>query len=158
MSVIDHKGRLFGKINLLDLVVVVAVLAVAGRYGYKHFMPNQTRTTGQDTTVEITVKLAKVSPETAATIRKGDPVVDGTSNVRLGAVSKVEVKPATIVEGGNEFISKYYSDVYVTIAGPGHLAPTGVTLGGAQQWEGAQLNLRSDWWKSSGYIVGVPRP
>lgn len=35
MKIIDEKGRLFGKINLIDLLVIVLVVAVVAAVGWK---------------------------------------------------------------------------------------------------------------------------
>ena len=35
MKIIDEKGRLFGKINLIDLLVIVLVIAIIAAVGWK---------------------------------------------------------------------------------------------------------------------------
>ena len=37
MKIINEKGKLFGVINIVDLLVVLAVIAVAAGIGYKLF-------------------------------------------------------------------------------------------------------------------------
>ena len=39
MKIIDEKGRLFGKINLIDLLVLVLVVAVVLAVGWKPLGP-----------------------------------------------------------------------------------------------------------------------
>ena len=34
MKIIDEKGRLFGKINLIDLLVIVLVIAIISAVGW----------------------------------------------------------------------------------------------------------------------------
>lgn len=39
MKLINEKGKLFGVINVVDLLVLLAVIAVAAGVGYKLFAP-----------------------------------------------------------------------------------------------------------------------
>lgn len=39
MKIINEKGKLFGVINIVDLLVVLAVIAVAAGIGYKLLQP-----------------------------------------------------------------------------------------------------------------------
>ncbi|HEY3368912.1 MAG TPA: DUF4330 domain-containing protein [Symbiobacteriaceae bacterium] len=157
MSVIDNKGRLFGKINLLDLVVVVAVIAVAGRYGYKHFMPKQSAVTGQDQNVEIVVKISKISQSTVDGLKVGDEILDSPSNTILGKVVKKEAQPSPVPGATSEYPSKELNDMYVTISGPGRVSPDGaVSMAGIQMLRGRAESLRTVSWTSSGYVTGLP--
>ena len=46
MKIIDSKGKLFGKVNLIDLIVVLVVLLVAGGVAWKLFGPSVTNAIG----------------------------------------------------------------------------------------------------------------
>ena len=39
---IDEKGRLFGKVNIVDLLIVIIILAAAAFLGYKLLGPQST--------------------------------------------------------------------------------------------------------------------
>ena len=39
MKIINEKGKLFGLINIVDLLVLVAAIAVVAGVGYKLFAP-----------------------------------------------------------------------------------------------------------------------
>ena len=39
MKIINEKGKLFGLINIVDLLVLIAAVAVAAGVGYKLFAP-----------------------------------------------------------------------------------------------------------------------
>ena len=61
---IDEKGRLFGKINIIDLLVIVVVLIVAVALGIRLLGKSDYLPTNDITTrIEYTVKVTRVLPE-----------------------------------------------------------------------------------------------
>lgn len=42
---IDEKGRLFGKVNIVDLIIVIIIIAAAAFIGMKLFGPKAPRPT-----------------------------------------------------------------------------------------------------------------
>lgn len=66
MKVIDEKGRLFGKINIVDLLVIVLVAAVLVVLGVKFLGGKSTGSAGEEgvPTLTYTVRVMEVSQET----------------------------------------------------------------------------------------------
>ena len=73
--------KLFGKLNWVDLIIIVAVLAAAVIVGYKMFLkPTAAENTDTSTKMELTF-FVEESPEYAANIvKEGDRVYDETMN------------------------------------------------------------------------------
>lgn len=92
MPILDEKGRLFGKINLFDLLIILLIVFVAAFLLYKFaFSPSQDF--AQDCTV--TLVWGNVEPDVARWVRVGDQATDGSGNVVL-EVSDITVRPARV--------------------------------------------------------------
>ena len=71
---IDEKGRLFGKINIVDLLVILVVVIAAAVLGMKFLRPgSSTNTAGGATAVTYTVVVENVRPEVYENVQKYVP-------------------------------------------------------------------------------------
>lgn len=161
MSLVDRKGRLFGKINLLDLVVLLAVLAVAGRFVYQQFRSDEITAVGEDREIEMTFMLPHVEQYTIDVLTEGEAVYDSKSNTYMGKVVDVDKRPSVVVREGpdgrlyeSESDTKY--DYFVTISGPGRVTSNGVTMGGIEVKVGRSNQYKSAFWAGEGTTVAFP--
>lgn len=71
MKVIDEKGRLFGKINLFDLIVLLALLIAVSAVGYK-VISDKMKSAGitPTTTYIVTVKSLAMPPSYTEALKK----------------------------------------------------------------------------------------
>lgn len=70
MSIIDKKGKLFGKLNIIDLIAIVLILAVLALIGYK-LMDGKSSALGDGgQAVVYTVKVEGVEPEVYESIKE----------------------------------------------------------------------------------------
>jgi hypothetical protein len=162
MAVIDSRGRLFGKVNLLDLVVVVAVVAVAGRFGYQKLAARSAAPVGEDKNIHMTFQLATVRSFTVDVLKVGDMVYDSKSNTPMGKVVTVKTEPATVVGTGPdgrlyESKSPDRFDYYVTIDGPARVSPNGITMSGIEVKVGRPNDFKTAYWAGTGVPVTLPR-
>lgn len=153
MTIIDQKGRLFGKINLLDLVVLLVILAVAGQFGYNRFLNKDIpqATAGKDVVTVVFL----VSPVREATIKQLQvtspltKVYDSKSNAYLGEIVAVESKPVRVLTANGVWVETDQFQHFVTVQGPGVVSEEGVTtLGGVEMRVGGEQPLRTARWKS----------
>lgn len=162
---IDQKGRLFGKVNLLDLVVVLAVLAVAGRFGLQQFTGATPAPTGQDQPMEIIVKLPVVSQPTVDALPVGTEIYESKSNTYMGRIVAATAEPALVVTRGDDgFVYEQPStrsfDYYITIAGPGRVAPNAIMMAGLEMKIGRMNYLRTALWAGQGptWVIDTAPP
>lgn len=127
MKIMDKNGRLFGKISIIDVLVilVVAVLAVA-----LSVKKNQTHTGTTVTTIPITYQL-RLNGErnyVVDAIRVKDKLYDqdNRSNGALGEIIEMEILPgpgrreAALIDGTDEMIpAEDCVNVLLTIRGEG---------------------------------------
>lgn len=60
---IDKHGKIFGKINLIDLMVLIVVVAIIAVVAWRMFMPEAEAVLPSTTTITYTVDVDDVSPE-----------------------------------------------------------------------------------------------
>ena len=60
MSIIDKKGKLFGKLNIIDLIAVILIVAVVALLGYKLTSNQGGGLAGEGQPVVYTVKIRNV--------------------------------------------------------------------------------------------------
>mgnify|MGYP001187546940 CR=1 FL=1 len=154
---IDSKGRLFGKINLLDLVVLLAILAVAGRFAYGAVKGPAAAPAGQDQVIEMTLRIPAVTDWTVDVIKVGDELYDSKSNTRMGKIVETWTEPAVAVrempDGIVPHVSDTHFDLYVTVRGPARVSPNGITMSGIEVKVGRSNQYKSAFWAATGTTV-----
>lgn len=89
MKLIDQNGRLFGKISIIDLLVIAAVAVIAAAV----YVKNNATPTGSGTVKEqrITFQIRTVSMEDYVTdaIRVGDKIYDANYSSGSGPVGEI---------------------------------------------------------------------
>lgn len=153
MAIVDQKGRLFGKVNLLDLVVVLAVVAVASRFGYKSWVGRNAVPVGEDKTIEVTMKFAGVAQATVDTVKEGMQIFDSKTNNLLGTVVETraeDITTMTMTDEGRIQVNKDRFDYYVIVRGPGRDTPNSVTMNALEMKIGRMNFVKNKLWAGSG--------
>ena len=145
---IDKNGRLFGKINIIDLIFIVIILAAAvfamNRFGV--FSPEKT-TGGAENKMLLTLYQEEANTFTVSNIKPGDPVSESFQNVNFGKVSEIEIgdpvnwgadQDGRQVEAGRDG----YSSVKLTVDAPGTVTSSGLTISGVKYYIGQILVIR----------------
>jgi hypothetical protein len=146
LALVDNKGRLFGKINIIDLVIVLIILGVVAGSLYKLQLFG--RHTSDERPVTVTLYLKEVSPETVDALQEGDILTESTENLPLGKVIKKEVrkalKEAPTADGrlvAADSPTKF--DVYLTTEGNLRVTGDQVLVGRRDIKVGLNLNIKS---------------
>lgn len=105
MKIIDKKGRLFGLINIVDLLVIILILAIVA-VGVKRF--GTKAAVGEATTKKgiITAEVKDVRDVTANNIKAGDKIFDYDKGTYLGKIVTAEVEP---YKDKTEYQGKFYN-------------------------------------------------
>lgn len=161
MAIIDNKGRLFGKINLLDLVVVLLVLGVAGRFAYKALQPQAMATAqGHAVDVSITLRFTPVTQPTANELKVGTEILDSKTGNLMGKVTDLQSKKATVVTytSDGRLIEREADDlleVNATVTGAGWETRDSITMGGFEVKVGRSLQVKTKRYAGTPVIVGL---
>ncbi len=74
MKIINEKGKLFGIINVVDLLVLVAAIAVIGGVGYKLFAKQIKEVASPQVTLTMTVRVRGATPFLVAEAERNNQV------------------------------------------------------------------------------------
>ncbi len=155
--IVDNKGRLFGKLNLLDLLfvlILVAVIAVAivmfsgGKSLSNHTIP-----------VTYTVEVQNREAAYFDYIVEGEQVTDGVTKAPMGKIASFTKKPAKVLtQAENKFVlatpeNRY--DGYIQITADATVSYPNMMLDGEALKIGKSVALRSESLAMVGYIVAI---
>ncbi len=170
MKVIDEKGRLFGKINLLDLLIVLVVLLVAAALCWKilgNRAPGSVSTqddliaANEQVTVRYKVLVAGIDEEYFASLEEhavGASLVRDNSVVD-GKIVDFEKKPcSTALDANGNVVSVENQDRYdalFTIEYTGKMEANALVEGQQVLRVGAQYTVRTLFIEIIGYITSV---
>lgn len=98
MKLINEKGKLFGVINVVDLLILLAVLLVVGGVGWRILGPKLATAAAPNTKVTVTMRVRGAHPRQLAEIEKNvpAPLVSGDSFVAGASVVKVSSEPYVV--------------------------------------------------------------
>ena len=136
---IDNNGKLFGKINILDLFVILLIVA-ALLFGVVKFSSSMHSDyiSGNDT-INYTFKVKAIRIGSVNAFNVGDTIYDRQTNESVGVIKKIRHEQAyeyinladgTISEP-REIPDKY--DVYLEMECPGKISSKGFFLNGNKQ-------------------------
>ena len=131
--IIDEKGKIFGKINIIDLlavlIIVVSVAAVCFKFGFSAH--KNVGSAGDE--------IKAIRDISADALNIGDSLTEKTTKKKIGKIIDKRVEPAKEVvnkadgtlTGEVEIPERY--DVYITVKGSGTANDTGYFLDGTYQ-------------------------
>lgn len=94
MRIIDEKGKLFGKCNAIDCLVVILVIVLAFGAYYKFHSLDKTSTGAAMQTVSYKVEIKRVRNYIENNVREGDELFDKTSGKSIGRIVGIDLRPA----------------------------------------------------------------
>ncbi|MFZ3171896.1 MAG: DUF4330 domain-containing protein [Carboxydocellales bacterium] len=156
VKLFDEKGKLFGLVNPIDLLVILLIVLVAGGVVYKtKFSVAGTAAK----TVITTIRVPLVIPDIADKIKVGDKMVSGTSYTQV-EVAEVKIIPAQLVvskaDGGRSLADDpWFKDLYVTVKGKTGIPDAEINLGGQEIRIGKDYYVKSFTYEFKGTIVDV---
>ena len=168
MPVLDEKGRLFGLINIIDLLMLLVALGLLAGAAYKVFDP---RATAPYETVRFEFIAPAVRPQVARTVKAGDllssvnagpalPILGGSPFAHPVRITSVRVRQALLDEttaAGTRVRSPdpYLKDVIIWCRGKTTVTGGSIDLAGAQIRAGTDLIFASNTYELNGYVLRV---
>jgi len=88
MKVIDEKGRIFGRINIIDFSVILFLLLLTPMFYYGHkFFKKPVVMERLTYRCEVTIKFSSVIPQVVEALREGD--VEKHGSAVIGTLKKI---------------------------------------------------------------------
>ncbi|MBO4897412.1 MAG: DUF4330 domain-containing protein [Clostridia bacterium] len=145
---IDKNGKVFGKINIIDLIVLIAIIAAIAVLGYSKLAGGSAALSKEADNIEIVFYTEQVSDFVADKINVGDKVCDAEKDVEFGVVTDVKKGPAisynTTSDGQIVTTDKPdYCSAYITVEGTGKLNDYGAKFEATQYTVGHSLTIRA---------------
>lgn len=131
---IDKNGKIGGKINLIDLIIIVVIFAAVAFAVYRIFFAEKIEEIVSDP-VRIEFTCTEANDYTVEQLEIGAPVLDGSTEKDLGTAIDFEIDDATsytVTDSGQVVIIDipFSKSVVVTIDGTGELDDNGVVING----------------------------
>lgn len=162
MKVIDEKGRIFGLINYIDLIFILAIVFIIGRFILTDNQENNNKILNTDTAKEIEVLffVNGVKDVSMDTVNVGDVFRITSNNNTIGEVIKKEIKPSSIMttdEKGNVIHSQIPDrfDMYLTIKGKGEVTENDIKIGNEDLKIGKTLLIQSRMNRLEATVYGI---
>jgi hypothetical protein len=142
---LDDRGRLFGKINIIDILVVLLIVAV-GVFIFLRVQGTGTQLVGVRTTFAVEKVRSFTADAIYAKVTEGDNVRDESGSL-LGTLVSKKVQPSKVEFGdsaGNAVTSesKTFFDVVLEVTGTGQKSSDTVRVEGTTLAVGKLLTLK----------------
>lgn len=147
--IFDKKGKLFGKISIVDIIVVVIIVAVVGGLYYKFGKSGTATPFTKPDTIRISFYHEDVPNYVINSIKVGDIVRDRVQGATFGKVTDIQIGPDIfygLAETGRTVIASSrpgYSSVTITVEGPGTYSATDAKFSGIDYYIGKAVELRA---------------
>ncbi|MGE5632710.1 MAG: DUF4330 domain-containing protein [Caulobacteraceae bacterium] len=93
--VLDEKGRLFGKISIVDIAVLLVLIGLAAGVYYKFFMVDKDHNAAKFDTLEYKIIVEEVRQQSVDAIEVGADIYDVKTDSYMGKIVSKEALPAT---------------------------------------------------------------
>lgn len=157
------KYRLFGKIPVFDLFIIIVLLIVAV-LGYKIINSSKSGNAylGTETKdVVLTVRFSNSPLVVNAEPEVGEKVIDNTTNTHLGEVVSYEVEPYTLYDASFEdgktvaTVCEDRKNIYVKFSAKANMSDVGSDINGVKIGIGKTLTFSMPSICASGVITNI---
>lgn len=158
MRLIDEKGRIFGKVSIIDIgIIVVLGLFLAGIYVKGNIsVVREIKAAPQK--LQVSILISELRQPSVDAIEEGIPVWEGKTGPYLGTLIKKDVQPAVKwVDAADGRVvqttipGKY--DVTITIEGEGVMDEKTTLLGNAEMRVGSTVYVKGGKFSVMGVVV-----
>lgn len=130
MKLVDDKGKLFGKINIVDLVVIISCIVLVGGIVFRSVSGKGINEEAFEAAenIQYVVKIAGVRDFGMLVV--GDEIFDNNSSLSIGHIIDVEKEAAVsriAMDDGTQVLGATLDtfDIYLTIEVEGEVNETG---------------------------------
>lgn len=162
MKIIDNKGKIFGIINYLDLMVVLVVLLLAANFFIldNDEKSNELLKSQADREILLTFNISGIKDISVNSVKKGDVFREVPTGNVLGEVVKVEVskhKIATTDRDGNAIYSDVPDryDMMITLKCKGNETEKDIKVSNLEVQIGRTMTIESKLIRFESVIYGI---
>ncbi len=149
MKIINEKGKLFGIINLIDLLIILAAALIIV-FGYM-FLNSSVNEPVEQKKQLVTVEITRRRESFCQNIKAGDVAIEVVNNVPIGVVKGVSYEPSV-----EHFVSDKDGSIKKITVPERFDAKVIVEVSADEEIEvGKLLSLRTKSFVGSGYVLSV---
>ena len=146
--ILDDKGRLFGKISIIDIFVLVVLIAVVSVGYFKFGNKSHSGTREPEQLVHIKFYSPSVENYTAFEVKEGDIVTNEGNNNPMGKVVAVEIGESEEFspDSSGKFVKSVvegYSSLEITSEVIGRLKEGSLVINGNMYSTGSEIIIRA---------------
>ncbi len=159
MTLIDEKGRLFGRVNVIDIAIILIIITV-GFVAAKFIFPDANKEV-VTRKIEYDVELLHNTRELAEMIKIGDEIRDSVKGEYLGKIIKTEIRPTTMITANTDegrFIKAELPNLYdviITLEASGKETENSIIAEGQEIKVGKRMYVKGKGYAGAGYILGI---
>lgn len=146
MAIIDNKGKLFGKVSIIDILIVVILLGGIAGIGLRFVKSGSTTTLLKNDKVQVILFCPEtpdytVDPKNAP---QGSVVKDATTSNVFGSLKEIKSGPSVFFSptATGEFVAaskEGFVSAYITAEGYGKYSSSGVVINNVEYSVGQLL-------------------
>ena len=130
---IDKNGKLFGKVNLIDLIIILILVAIAIFAILKFALPSKVDSAASQ--VKITLFCEETPSYVVDYLKENAPVLDPKEDITIGTIEGFESgDPIGFQTGENglmyEVTRENYNSVTIEVEAEGVIGENGITVNG----------------------------
>lgn len=144
---INKNGKLFGKINIIDLSFIILVLAAAIFIMYRAGLFSPEQIAAPEEKMILTMYQDEAPVFAVSNVEIGDPVTESFKNISFGKIISVETGDP-VSWGANEEGKQVetqrdgYCSLTLKMEAAGKVGNSGITIGGNKYYVGQTLVIR----------------
>lgn len=115
MRFIDEKGKVFGKVNLIDFLVILFLIGLVPVFYFGDKVLSRKEVVKDFKKVPVQIKCASIMPELADVFREGDVIEDSDGNA-MGFLKKIISNKVSEIFTINQFNVR--NDEYFLVPNP----------------------------------------
>lgn len=146
---IDNKGRVFKRISVVDIIILLCIAIAVGGFVYKMRAGNNVIVAKANTPIKATFLISEIRNYTADSIKAGDLLYEEHGGL-LGKILYVKVLPAKKVVDSPEGKQVYAEmssrfDAYVTVEAEGAVRDGSIYIAGNRIInKGSDINVETN--------------
>ncbi len=160
MALKDNKGKSFGKLNMVDFIIILVLLALVGGVYYVFFGGSDKQVV-ETSKVLYEFEITNVNKAFVDAITPGDPIRDNIRGNEIGKVVSKASRNATMLN--EDLINGRYViadvpdmyDVVITIEGQANITPANIIVGGAEIKVGKRFSIKGKGYANQGFVTKI---
>lgn len=164
VRLLDERGRIFGKVNIVDLLTVLVLIAAGVWFAYAKFGRDlQTEMAAREQPIEYCIVVMGVRPTTADALKKGGKAFEFKTGAEIGTIKEVKVEPAdvwTVSDKGTWIRTQTDDrvDAFVYLEATARVGENVITVNGVEIRVGTSIGFTTKWAQVNGNIMTMNLP